>query len=263
MKYKLIKDFPASPELGTIVTKQKNGHYLYVNDLNDASLFWDREIENYPEFWEEVKEKEYTILSFINSSKDLFNIDENGSYRYKTWSKNVTSLSLKDMLAFNNKIHSVRREKDGEIFTLGDKVFLPSDSSNVKEIRGIEVNHSFITEMAVEIGTMQMWGMLNLQKAPIRKPILITEDKVEMFGDINYNLFSVLPSDNFREARTYLEFARNEKNGKWLHFHTKEAREEYIKWNKPMYSLNDVSRSGASAESKVGVIEELEKLGRK
>jgi hypothetical protein len=261
MQYKLIKDFPASPELGTIVTKQKNGHYLYVNDLNDASLFWDREIENYPEFWEEVKEKEYTILSFVNSSKDLFNIDENGSYRYKTWSKNVTSLSLKDMLAFNNKIHSVRRKHDQQTFEIGEQIkALSTDTKNVTlKIEKIELIGSAI----------HLWGnnysisLMCAEKAPIRKPILITEDGVEMFGDINYNLFSVLPSDNFREARTYLEFARNEKNGKWLHFHTKEAREEYIKWNKPMYSLNDVSRSGASAESKVGVIEELEKLGRK
>jgi hypothetical protein len=156
MQYKLIKKFPASPELGTIVTKQKNRHYLYVNDLNDASLFYDREIENYPEFWEEVKE---------------------------------------------------------------------------------------------------------------RKPILVTEDGVGLFDNDEYYFLDTIAEHSYGKF-TYIKesilagCSPMEVEGRFR-FSTEKAAQEYIKWNKPMYSLNDVSRSGASAESKVGVIEELEKLGRK
>jgi len=253
-QFKLIKKFPASPELGTIVTKQKNGHYIYVNDLNDASLYWDREIEGYPEFWEEVKEKEYTILSFINSSGDLFNIDENGDYRYKTWSKNITSLSLKDMLAYNNKIHSVHREKDGEIFTLGDNLVYGNDAMPIKKF---SIIHS--DEIALHFGD----GMIALapaRKAPPRKPILITEDKVEIF-DAKV-CFGV--SQGFKIYEEYINknIAESWLQGKKL-FSTEKAAQEYIKWSKPMYSLNDISSSGVSSDSIRDIIYELERLNRK
>ena len=54
-KFKLIKEYPGSPKLGTIKPK---------DTIISGITFFDREktperdwIENYPEFWEEIVEK--------------------------------------------------------------------------------------------------------------------------------------------------------------------------------------------------------------
>lgn len=57
--FKLIKEYPNSPELGTIVSRCGFG-CCYNND--EIELFDDDE-EDFPEFWEEVKDKGQTELS--------------------------------------------------------------------------------------------------------------------------------------------------------------------------------------------------------
>ena len=60
MKYKLIKKYPGSPELGTVVTFYTNwGMYGILQNC----LYKKEIIENQPEFWAEIK-KDYEILSF-------------------------------------------------------------------------------------------------------------------------------------------------------------------------------------------------------
>jgi len=60
-QYKLIKTFPGSPELGTIV-ENKNGSIYFPQTketLSSTELnYFDKIITNHPEFWEEVVEKE-------------------------------------------------------------------------------------------------------------------------------------------------------------------------------------------------------------
>lgn len=50
--FKLIKEYPNSPKLGTIVSHCRFG-CCYHND--EIELF-DDEVEDFPEFWEEIKE---------------------------------------------------------------------------------------------------------------------------------------------------------------------------------------------------------------
>ena len=54
MKYILKKEYPGSPKLGNIIDNLEND--------------W---IENYPEFWEEVVEKDYEILSYITIESEI------------------------------------------------------------------------------------------------------------------------------------------------------------------------------------------------
>ena len=61
MKYKLIKEYPGSIKLGTIVYLETEDNYM-TNMENDFKLFPKKIVENYPEFWEEVVEKDYEIL---------------------------------------------------------------------------------------------------------------------------------------------------------------------------------------------------------
>ena len=112
-KYKLIKSYPGctynvgedtlAPEYIT-----RNNKTLYLKD--------------YPEFWEEVIEKEYKIMGYgkITVTKDLWSIDKNGRYRKNA--NDTTSQSTFTKLNENNTyyINSVKRLSDGKIFTIGD-----------------------------------------------------------------------------------------------------------------------------------------------
>lgn len=91
--YKLIKEYPGSPELGHI-----------VNDICFVQIF----CENYPEFWQEVKEYDFEILK-ISSKK------ENNIYKEGTI---ITFLDTEE--PFDEgwqkwwNIYSIRRKSDGE-----------------------------------------------------------------------------------------------------------------------------------------------------
>lgn len=50
MKYKLIKEYPGSPELGTEVEKRDGKTYV----PNTYLIFRDNNVEDYPEYWEKV-----------------------------------------------------------------------------------------------------------------------------------------------------------------------------------------------------------------
>ena len=57
-KYKLIKEYPGSPKLGEEVEEYNNGYRYIISDLFDY-YYLSRFIEKYPEFWQEIKEKDY------------------------------------------------------------------------------------------------------------------------------------------------------------------------------------------------------------
>jgi len=113
-KYKLIKEYPGSVELGAI-----------RNDCGGPIL--QKYFTNYSEFWEEVKDHAYQIISFSSNrwNDSLAILDKDG--RYAT-SAGAFGWSLKELLEVGAsvksgdvKIHSVKRLSDGEIFTIGDK----------------------------------------------------------------------------------------------------------------------------------------------
>lgn len=55
MKYKLIKEYPNSPKLNSIVEEDSNGIFFKrIGEL--IYLYTKDQIKDYPEFWEEVKE---------------------------------------------------------------------------------------------------------------------------------------------------------------------------------------------------------------
>jgi hypothetical protein len=77
-KYKLIKQYPGSVELGTIISRK------CTTDIWKGTTYY----ETYPEFWQEVIEKDYEIL--------------------------ISRVVPQEIL-------SVKRLSDGEIFTVGDR----------------------------------------------------------------------------------------------------------------------------------------------
>ncbi len=59
-KFKLIKKYPGSPELGAIYVKNVLSKHTYFSVTPPSSPINERCIENQPEFWEEVKHSLYT-----------------------------------------------------------------------------------------------------------------------------------------------------------------------------------------------------------
>lgn len=114
-KYKLIKEYPGSPKLNRIIqdTNPVNGAQdaWFDEDWckpNKTSFILPKSLkpENFPEFWQEVKEKEFEILEFICEDlileSSIFNQPFEGN---DTWN-----------------IRKVKRISDSVEFQIGDKV---------------------------------------------------------------------------------------------------------------------------------------------
>ena len=71
MKYKLIKEYPGSPELGTEVEKRDSDTYVSSTYL----IFRNDNIENMPEYWEKVSDDIWWGVwkrDYIQSGAELF-----------------------------------------------------------------------------------------------------------------------------------------------------------------------------------------------
>jgi len=109
MKYILKKEYPGSPKLGYIDDLNKSGHNNqgeYVQSMYDKN----------PEFWEKVVvEKDYEILELSLQRSDKHQIHNVSEYKNTGYIEALLNCN-------GNKIHSVKRLSDSEIFTIGDKV---------------------------------------------------------------------------------------------------------------------------------------------
>lgn len=65
-KYKLIKKFPNSPDVGTEIIFKKGitfSNTYCANTTGQSYWYYPEDVENYPEFWEEVMEKKSFITT--------------------------------------------------------------------------------------------------------------------------------------------------------------------------------------------------------
>jgi hypothetical protein len=251
-KYKLIKEYPGSPILGITRDSDKiKFPGLTFNETKDL-------LKNNPEFWKEVIEKDYEILSFISTKKhgvegNVLTVKEIIEIRIKSNTPNCFNIEgyIENESGFWN-IHSVKRLSDGEIFTVGDKCkWQGNGCSDTGIISYITLENNVI---------MISNGSCNFHLKFIshtKKPLFTTEDGVEIFeGDCNKNgkgkrLYQV-PflkgedswSDPFKPYHLLIlndHYFRNRPKESLI-FSTKEAAEEYILKNKPCLSFNDISR---------------------
>ena len=210
MKYKLIKEYPGSPRLGNTIDNLEND--------------W---IENYPEFWQEVVEKDYEILEVKG--------------KYGAISSYIEELDndLKDKTIFK-----IKRLSDGEIFTIGDKVFSEYINYTINKI-GI-VNDKCMVSALYDTnnpnGSRLHYNLNNLKKA--KQPLFTTEDGVDIFeGDTFY--YVKFTQYNMTVGKPFEIVKGNHPTFKYepqyeKYFSTKEKAEEYILLNKPCLSYGDV-----------------------
>lgn len=226
-KYKLIKEYPNSPKLGSVIidTNPNNGakDCWFSEDWGKSgskAFFIPRSTnpEKHPEFWELVKEKEWEVL------------DKNK----KTYFTYVEETLL-----------SIKRLSDNEVFSIGDKCNLSNGSGNRNPILRFEVrNESFGLEkyrnkdrIVVFLETMHKteWGPIELDSlVKSKEPLFVTEDGVEIFkGDSYWFLDDDKPTE---VARAHDQSGKN--NLKC--FSTQKAAKEYFDLNRPKYSLQDI-----------------------
>ena len=159
-KFKLIKEYPASDHEGIIVVQKTSGGMYEGYQYN----YYAKHVENSPEYWEEVVEKDYEILSW--TAKDCNSIVIKGSELPHT------PCSLP---AGYWRIHSVKRLSDGEIFTVGDKITgYHEDARSIQTIR--------ICTYTGRIRLEQSGGYTDLMNATkVKQPISLTHDGKDIF----------------------------------------------------------------------------------
>jgi hypothetical protein len=233
--YKLIKEYPGSDSLGTIITGSKET--MYSKGFFYIKYDWAH-VETHPEYWEEVIEKDYEIVAMgiaegtILEFKDGVCVKRSDEYSVGG-TANLISI-LKEQY-HKDSIHSVKRLSDGEIFTVGDCFDAGLGSRTIESIwvdkegvLGFNHEHGRITNT---LGT----GVFS--KAKKLQPVLFTtEDGVGIRkGDNAYIVskdFTLLPG-------VYYDIQSDGRISSRKYFSTREAAKKYIDSQKILFTTED------------------------
>ena len=235
-QYKLIKYYPnCSVKVGTLVVKNGDFYQSHFATRNVQHFHESLDtVEKYPEFWEEVKEKTFEILSFICLKKDI------GApfQEIRTLGVN-TACSAEQYLNIGSSvkngdwaIHSVKRLSDGEIFAIGDKVKLNGKYAKDWILDSIDSKGVFRV-----IKNPCGYDINNFIK--IKQKLFTTLDGVDLFvGDIFYYI-----GDAFNVCETKCLFKGDGNFTKAKTFSTEISAKNYKKQNEKIYSLNDIKET--------------------
>ncbi|CAB4125737.1 hypothetical protein UFOVP54_214 [uncultured Caudovirales phage] len=219
-KYRLIKEYPASDSLGTIITGSKET--MYSKGLGFRNYDWAH-VETHPEYWEEVIEKDYEILSYVaKDNPNNITIKKRGGELHDSYWK----------------IHSVKRLSDGEVFTVGDRV-KAYEYGSVKTIDSMDLITK-CSSMKEGIWLNYNSGSSHIIHATkqVEQPIFLTHDGKDIFagdkvwyvhkGGRNMSINYLIPSLG-------TTFCSNLN----AYFLTREEAEDYIKTNKVLFITED------------------------
>lgn len=223
-KFKLIKAYPQCPTIESIVsTDDSDNMWWFIKDpmKNKSESILRSEVLNFPEYWEEIIEKQYEILKMYGGLAGAEPHEEHFNCKH-----------------FACDIHSVKRLSDGEVFTVGDKLQYSTFVHTIESFKIIDNILYYTTNSGKD-----MWSNFKTWTKS-KQPLFITEDLVEIYiGDTIYGacLTGIQPDEQIRKLTIRpLHIGGLPTNRKW--FSTKEAAEEYILMNKPFLSVTDLER---------------------
>lgn len=247
-KFKLIKEYPNSPKLGSIMEYYSNWNMYGINQI----CYYNKDVvENNSEFWQEIieKDKDYEILSFIGSGgliKDrIYRLMSNKQYCFE----HTNTHSLEWMLSAIGVpdeinpvvIYSVKRLSDNEIFSIGDNVTLFGWKHTDCFIEGFKINDKIdslgITIKQEDTTSTYYNGLDTLRKVE-KVPLFKSEDGVDMYIGDRY--FRIISNWEIQEENVIQLGEHIYKNDTIKRFSTKEKALEYIIENKPCLSYNDI-----------------------
>jgi len=224
-KYKLIKWYPGLPPYWKnnppVVKKNAQGDY-YAGSPTGNTYIKGQNVENNPEFWEKIVEKNYEILKL--KGKNSGNIVK---YKFGHF------LKLFD-------IHSVKRISDGEVFTVGDRVRVGNvNMGHIIESMKIDEKRNSIY-VSGRKDRQRSFGQLleNIEHDPLSEPVFTTEDGVDIYEGDTYYFISPIIKDKI----TKVSSATNNSNGSYAdyYFSSREKAQQWIEDNEPKYSKKDI-----------------------
>lgn len=166
-KYRLIKEYPGSPELGTVC--EPNGFGII------APQFSIYEVEKYKEFWEEFLDYGFVVQSFWNSDSLIF-CPEGFS---------DISLFLTGGKYENCSINSIKRAVDGKTI---NKCGLYSPKDNLSNMQEIKTFYIFGGRLRAKSNNFQIPvdDLVSIEDNPIfRLSNLSIDDIKSVFGNIS------------------------------------------------------------------------------
>jgi len=224
-KFKLIKKLPFenSPEIGYISKPTMQKDYAHYWNHN-----WFQP-KGYPEYWEEVVEKNYKIIILKQHDGRLSNMTGHGE-EYITALLNTHGVT----------IYSVERLSDGKVFTIGDKVqdSLTDELTNyaIQEITYFYPGEKIICQ--AKSGTTMPLNTIRHTSFLFK-----TEDGVNISEGDDYWVYDYGALKNTNSEIHKVNRASQTHTGNGVdrkYFSTKEKAEEYVLLNKPCLSINDV-----------------------
>lgn len=225
-KFKLIKEYPGSPELGIICEERNNKSsfcYYYEGEKNVGIL--KNEVENQPEYWEEVVEDKCLFKGLF------FNADG----------------SFETIIRLSDQVH----------FSVGDW-FYPSSKSSEPNII-LELRY-------ISNGEFRVFGSNSCVPLDWITPTKNKAEQYELSGNMLYSWDKVWGVHNKSFKKKFVKYGREEdgipvyiasieENCKW--FTSKEKAEDYILMNKKRLSVNDVLKVFRLSEIEIDVLKNL------
>ncbi|HSH25034.1 MAG TPA: hypothetical protein VLA13_05800 [Massilibacterium sp.] len=221
MKYKLIKEYPNSPPEGTIVELTGDAKCICNSGYIDKNT-----LKENPEFWEEVVEKDYKILSF---KSDINIVELRDAPKVMGYHSTLTEKSALEDDYWN--IHSVKRISDGEVFTVGDEVGNGVYNGDITKFRE--------TEEGLDVVVSDAWVKDLRYIEHTKHPLFTTEDGVDIYEGDEY--FVITKYMGCYGISNYT--CTKNKHSHYKTFSTKEKAEEWIDNNKPRYNKEEIYKA--------------------
>ena len=203
-------------------------------------------IENSKE-WEEIKPLSFEIQSFKGSHGHIWNLLPNGKYQQgrNTPSNLEWMLSLCKEKPNQFQIWSVKRLSDNQILTVGDDY----------SFQGYEVKNGVLSKITIRPYPpfdIRMWAdytvcyssAYSIDRLSPREKLFTTQDGKNIYpGDTYAFIYNNIISE-IKATQGKYTFIEN------YYWSTKEKAEEYIIYNKPCLSINDVATVYVTANRK-------------
>lgn len=246
-KYELIKEYPGCKlQVFDIVEWDKSLDIPQYRCKSKSVGVNGVDVSKYPEFWKEIIEKNYQVVT-INWDGDLYNISEERAsskydFQFKYKNENGGWMNLysgKNVINPSIKIHSVKRLSDNKIFTVGDIV---ARNKSWETGSRCYITKFYIDNNLLRFSIKQGDSTGNYPFDDITYTynikLIISKDGVDIYeGDeiwgININSWDVFSNKAIKDISLQ----------KWQYgiFSTKEAAESYVLLNKPCLSINDIN----------------------
>lgn len=235
-KFKLIKQYPGSPKLGTLTVDPDHAlAYSYFafdrTQRKNISYNIDKDIiENNPEFWEsqvfEVMElqSEEGLIGFRHKN-DLFGFPEDTLY--KEIGEYAEEELLQDVKPY--KLIEIRRVSDGVKFRIGDKVIIGNTKITITRLT-IDPADNEIAETVTKY---------------VPEKFITTDGVVKEEGDTVYKM--VLPGSIQHIVLEYNKLQWRNLYESDLVYSTAKLAEKELENTRVNYSINDVKKAWAKS----------------